>query len=155
MDTVYLHVDSCKTGVQLSLNGLASTGGLKRRKARGQRAPIWRQSRRISRLECSLLLSLNSHTTKGLEGRKARGHCVPAAQQSYNWRGVEPGNSVSLHVNSRKTGVLLSINWRTGHGVSLPVDSRKTAVLLSLNSLKTGKGVKPGYSVSLAARRQS
>ena len=135
----------------MSLNSLASTGGLKRRKARGQRAPICRQSRRISRLECSLLLSLNSHTTEGLEGRKARG----AAQQSYNWRGVEPGNSVSLHVNSRKTGVLLSINWRTGHGVSLPVDSRKTAVLLSLNRLKTGKGVKPGYSVSLAARRQS
>ena len=81
----------------------------------------------VSRLECSLLLSLKSHKTEGLEGRKARGQCVPAAQQSYDWRGVEPENRVSLHVNSRKTGVLLSINWRTGHGVSLPVDSRKTA----------------------------
>jgi len=33
-----------KTGVLLSLNSLAATGGLKRRKARGQRASVRRQS---------------------------------------------------------------------------------------------------------------
>ena len=36
---------------------------------------------------------------------------------------VKPGNSVPLHVNRRKR--------RAGDGVSLPVDSRKTGVLLS------------------------
>ena len=94
-----------------------------------------------SRINTGVLLSLNSHKTEGLEGGKAPGQCVAAAQQSYDWRGVEPGNSVSLHVNSRKAGVLLSINWRTADGVSLPVDSRKTAVLLALNSLKSGNRV--------------
>ena len=44
---------------------------------------------------------------------------------------VKPGNSVPLHANRR--------NRRAGDGVSLPVDSRKTGVLLSLNSPKTEK----------------
>ena len=33
-------------------------------------------------------------------------------QPSYDWRGVKPGDSVSLHVDSRKNGVLLFLNSR-------------------------------------------
>ena len=68
-----------------------------------------------SRIKTVVFLSLNRHKTGGLEGRKARGQRVTAAQQSYDWRGVEPENRVSLHVNSRKTRVLLSFSLITAY----------------------------------------
>ena len=45
-----------------------------------------------------------------------------------DWKGVTPGDSVPLHVDSRKTGVLLSLNspktggleWRKARGQRVP-----------------------------------
>ena len=108
-----------------------------------------------SRIKTVVFLSLNRHKTGGLEGRKARGQRVTAAQQSYDWRGVEPENRVSLHVNSRKTRVLLSFNSLIkdgGLGTAYPCTS--TVVRLGCSCLSTAmrledwKGEKPGDSMS-------
>ena len=81
VDTVYLHVGSYKTGVQLSL-----TGGLESRN-------LWTgcpRSQHDDSRKTWVLLSLNSHNG-GLEGRKARGQsvlgpCTSTVVRLENWK---------------------------------------------------------------------